>query len=389
MKVLFVNHTSRVSGGERSLLELVESLPAEVSARLACPPGELARRVERIGVSVDPIPEIRGSLRLHYRHTSRAIVDIARSARALRRLSSEHDVDLVHANSIRAGLIAAIGIDSRGPRLLVHARDSLPAGIVSKVVLSVIGARATAVIANSAHTRESYLRAAPRAETTVIHSAVDVDRFDPCRYERTKAKADLGLRPSTLALGIVGQITPWKGLTEAVEATAVIKEGGFDPRLLVVGSPKFTSAATRYDNVAYLRSIERLVDARGLRSDVVFVGERDDVPEVLSGLDVLLAPSWEEPFGRSVIEGMAMELPVVATSVGGPREVIEEGVNGLLVPPRRPDLLAAAVAELAVDADRRRTIGKRARARVTEGFGLKAHVDQIIDLYRRTVTETG
>src|SRR5207248_3224481 len=108
--------------------------------------------------------------------------------------------------------------------------------------------------------------------------------------------------------------------------------------LLLIGEARFTSGATRYDNTAYVQNLHELTDALDLGQAVRFVGHRNDVPEVLAALDIALLPSWEEPFGRVVVEAMAAGTPVVATAVGGPTEIIEEGINGLLVPPREPEL---------------------------------------------------
>src|SRR5207244_4255122 len=102
---------------------------------------------------------------------------------------------------------------------------------------------------------------------------------------------------------------------------------------LVVGEPTFTSGATRYRNEAYDESLRQLAAELGVSESVSFLGGREDVPEIVRSLDVLLVPSWEEPFGRTILEGMAMEVPVIATNVGGPPEIVADGKDGLLLPP--------------------------------------------------------
>ena len=112
---------------------------------------------------------------------------------------------------------------------------------------------------------------------------------------------------------------------------------------MIVGEVKFGGAATRLDNDGYLAELHRLIDELGLGDAVEFAGEREDVPELMAEADVLLAPSTEEPFGRTVVEAMAVETPVVATSVGGPSEVIDDGVTGLLVAPENPIAWSQAI----------------------------------------------
>src|SRR3954471_3347361 len=127
MNVLLLNHTAQVSGAERVLLTLISNLPDEVRAHVACPPGPLADAGHEFGVPVHGVPGTVGSLKLHPLHTPRAVVDIARSAFALRRIAREVEADVVHANSVRAGLIAVLAAALGAPRPLVHLHDRLPA----------------------------------------------------------------------------------------------------------------------------------------------------------------------------------------------------------------------------------------------------------------------
>ena len=106
---------------------------------------------------------------------------------------------------------------------------------------------------------------------------------------------------------------------------------------------------------------------------------------MLAATDVLLVPSWEEPFGRSVIEAMAMGVAVVATSVGGPAEIVADGDDGLLLAPRRPQQWADAVGDLLADRPRRDRIAERARLSAAR-FGREHHVEAIVALYRELIS---
>src|SRR4051794_25002566 len=120
MRVLYLDHTSLVSGAQRALLDLVTGLPKAVQATLMCPPGQLADMAREAGCQVLEYAGTAGSLRLHPVHTPRAVSDIASSARALRRTADELEVDLIHANSIRAALIASCARLTGGPPLVAH-----------------------------------------------------------------------------------------------------------------------------------------------------------------------------------------------------------------------------------------------------------------------------
>ena len=116
--------------------------------------------------------------------------------------------------------------------------------------------------------------------------------------EPAPLREELGLGPEAALLGQVAQITPWKGQDVAIRTLARAAQARRWTRTCVlVGEVAFGGKGVRYDNHAFLRSLEALVDELGVREAVHFLGQRDDVPEVLRALDLSLLPSWEEPFG--------------------------------------------------------------------------------------------
>jgi glycosyltransferase involved in cell wall biosynthesis len=380
VKVLYLNHTAEVSGGEQSLLSLIAGLPDEVSATVACPEGPLAKAVRELGIAVSTVPSTQASLKLDLRHTTRGVLDIARASWAVRRISAAIDVDLIHANSIRAGLIAVLATPAGNPPAVVHVRDCLPPSRLSYLTLREIGKRAAVVVPNSRYTEASFARVHPAAATHVIHSPVDLRRFDPAAIDPSEARARLSFNSSTVVLAVIAQITPWKGQDDAIRILKLLDSHQPGLRLLLVGSPKFVGGATRYDNNAYARSLVELTESLGLRDDVMFLGERHDIPEILRAVDLLLVPSWEEPFGRAIIEAMAMEVPVVATKVGGPTEILRPGEDGVLLPPRAPKAWAAEVENLIRRPKLRAEMGRKARERAAQ-FSVENHVRAVLAAY--------
>jgi glycosyltransferase involved in cell wall biosynthesis len=384
MKVLYVNHTAEVSGGERSLLSLLRSPPAGVEVRLAAPPGLLTEEATRLGVEVEAIAGTAGSLRVHPVHTPKAMAEIAVAARSVRKIARGWGADLLHANSIRGGLI--LGAAQPGLPTVDHIRDCLPAGMAGTATMRVISRTATSIVANSEYTADSVRRLAPRADVVVVYNSLDLDHWDPALVDRVHARAALRqVRPRSLLLGVVAQLTPWKGQDTAIEALRILRDQGVDAHLLMIGSAKFVAASTRFDNNAYVEELKaRVADAR-LESRVTFMGERSDVRELISALDVLLLPSREEPFGRAVIEAMAMRVPVVATDVGGPREILTDGVGGFLVDPEDPPAWAEAIRRF-VDYPRLGIeMGQTGRLRVERQFGSERQVARILEVYEKAI----
>jgi L-malate glycosyltransferase len=386
MHVLYISHTAHVSGGERSLIELLGALDGRVQATVAAPEGELAATLRTIGVPVRAIPGTAGSLRPHPLHTPRTVAELAHAAWSVRRIARCERVDLVHANSIRAGIVAVAAARLGAPPAIVHVRDVLPDGPLTRLTQTTIARGASAIIGNSAHTLERFADPRTNAVLAVAHSPVDVNRLRAAaEMDQRRARTAFGI-PADAApiLGVVAQLTPWKAQDDAIRIVAGLRDAQPGVRLLLAGSAKFVSSSTRHDNHAFVERIRALVDDLGLGDQVLFLGERSDVPELLRALDMLLVPSWEEPFGRSVVESLAVGVPVAATSIGGPREVLRDGVDGVLLPPRRPDEWVAALSPLVGDRQRLTEMGRQGLARAS-AFDSRAHAKRVLAIYQEVL----
>jgi glycosyltransferase involved in cell wall biosynthesis len=387
VRVLYVNHTAEVSGAERSLLVLLGALPDNVQPLVATPSGRLAGAVRDLDIPTTSIPGTAGSLRLHPLYTPRAVGEMAAAALAVHRAARKHSAEVVHANSIRAGIVLGLA-RLRATATVVHVRDCLPPGSLSAATLRVIAATATTVVANSEYTAGSVRAVAPGAHPEVVHNSVDLERWNPARIDRIDARARLAeVGERRLLLGVVAQLTPWKGQDTAIEALRIVCGQGIDAHLLLIGSAKFVASSTRFDNRSYLAGLRAQIAHAGLEDRVSFLGEREDVPELVRALDVLLLPSWEEPFGRALIEAMALNVPVVATNVGGPSEIIREGREGFLVEPRNPRAWAKAILWFAENPKSGWEMGRAGRRRVEEEFTLEGHVASMLDVYERAVAQ--
>jgi len=386
VRVLYVNHTGAIGGAEWSLLELIEGMRGRVDVGLACPAGELLSAAGTLDVPTFTIRPVSLGFRPDAVGTVRGVVgalgatfDIARTARGFR-------ADLVHANSVRAG-IAAIGARAAGaPAPLVHVRDALPQTAPGRIVASLVTHGALFVLANS-HYTATRLRMNGTASARIIHNSVDLDRFRPVRGDRAGARKRVGLDADSAVLGVIAQITPWKAQDDAIRTLALVRRRRPDTKLVLVGEAKFRERSTSYDNVSYEASLLRLAESLDVVDAVRFLGERRDVPELMRALDILLVPSWHEPFGRSMIEAMAVGTPVIATRIGGPSEVIESGETGLLLPPKSPELWAEAVLELLDDPGRRARLAKQAAETVRARFARERQIETVAAVYREAYEE--
>ncbi len=187
---------------------------------------------------------------------------------------------------------------------------------------------------------------------------------------------ELGISPTAPVIGAIGRLSPVKALDVLIEAAALLRSGLPDLRVLLVGRG------------AEEDRLRRLAAARGVEDVVLLLGERVDVSAVLAALDVAATCSDSEGIPLAVLEYMAAGLPVVATRVGGLPELVQEGVNGFLVPPRDPSALADALGRLLADPALRAELGRAGRERQQREFDLDVVVrrfeDLYVDLYERT-----
>jgi glycosyltransferase involved in cell wall biosynthesis len=381
MRILFVEHTSVVSGAQRSMLELMRALHHDHDVALACPRGELEVLARRGGLCVLPIPESQPTFKLRPRHTVVAALRMLAAAWRLRRIIRAVRPRVLHANSVRAGLIGILAASRVA--LVVHCRDVLPGGRLGRAVRALVMARADRVVAISHHVARSFAGPGWTAHgVRVVDNAVDIGRFDPAVIDRASARAAVGVRDEAV-LSVIAQLTPWKGQDLAIRVVAELRDRLPTVSLLLVGQAKFVSEGTRYDNRAFERGLHALARELELAGRVRFLGERDDPERVLAATDVLLVPSIEEPFGRTIIEAMAMGVPVAAGVAGGPPEILREGMDGRLVDGRDPAKWANAVAELLHwPADRRAA----ARAEAAARFSPRRQAAIMLEVYAEAVT---
>jgi L-malate glycosyltransferase len=383
VRILFVNHTGARSGAENAMLRLLEALPPEYERAVACPPaGGLKDALRQRGIGQYDLTGTEVSLSLHPVRTVRGLARLLRSALSLRATARAFRADVIHANSIRAGLIGEIARRLGGPPVVVQCHDHLPRNRVGHLIRTTVARGAEAVVAVSDATAAEFNHGLTRPKAERVYISVDQQRFRPARRGDAGLRAELGLSPDARLLGEVAQITPWKGQDTAIRALQGVREK-FDAHLLIVGDVAFSSQ--RYDNLGFLRSLEALVGELGLESAVHFLGRREDVPDVIGALDMLLLPSWDEPFGLVVAEAMAIGTPVLVTERGGVREYVRDRENGRLLPPHEPDAWADAVLELLQDSAALELMGRESVATAAQ-FNDERYCSEMLAVYERAAS---
>jgi len=214
----------------------------------------------------------------------------------------------------------------------------------------------------------------------VVYNGLDLAEF-PENPDRSAVRAELGLSPANKVVGVVGRLEPWKGQHYFIQAVHLVRRRFPDLKALIVGPVEPHAQA-------YYQELRELVETLGLSQQVIFTGRRDDLPHILGALDLLVHSSADpEPFGRVVIEGMAAGLPVIGMDAGAIPEIIEDGVNGVLVPPRDVEAMAETICALLADPQWARALGHEARQRVAERFTVEQYVTGVERVYEAIIGE--
>jgi glycosyltransferase involved in cell wall biosynthesis len=211
----------------------------------------------------------------------------------------------------------------------------------------------------------SVQEACPRAGQDTIHNCSVVDDFHPNGAVHTG-------RPR---LAIVANLLPVKGHLDFLDMAHELTSAGIDAEYWIIGTDVHRSG--------YQGKLEARTRELGLEKKVSFLGHCRNVPELLKQVDVVVCASHVEPFGICLTEAMASAKPVVATRVGGIPEVVEDGVTGILVPPKAPAELARAVRRLLQDPALGQQMGLAGRKRVEAYFTHEVHGAKVVAIYQR------
>jgi glycosyltransferase involved in cell wall biosynthesis len=251
----------------------------------------------------------------------------------------------------------ALSCHDREPRWMKHA-------------LNLANRFTTAIFANSEAVRRDVLaheRVRPE-RIVVIPNGVVLEQFGRERPE--VLRHELGLERAGVVLVTVANLHAVKGHEELLQAVARLRDRHPDLHLLLPGRDR-----------GMLPRLRAIIGELALDGQVSVLGERNDIPRLLAAADIFVHPSREEGFSNAILEGMSAGKPVVATAVGGNPEAVRDGVDGLLVPPRDPDALAAAIDRLASDRALRERMGESGRQRIATEFSMARMIERFAAWY--------
>ncbi|MFO1147414.1 MAG: glycosyltransferase family 4 protein [Alsobacter sp.] len=375
-RVLFVNHSSTISGAELVLLDVVR--PWAGASALVFEDGPLAPALA--ARSLTTMASRWGRRLAGIRRDSNLLGALpalgALAGLGVELLGAARRHDVIYANSQKAFVLSALCAGALRRPLIWHLHDIIdPAHFGRAQRLLQIGLAnrfASRVVVPSRAAADAFVAAGGRAGlVTVIPNGIDAAAGDADRATR---QSELGLPPGRL-VGVFSRLARWKGQHVLLEALADLPS---DVKVVMVGAPLFGEDA-------YALELDALVKARGLGGRVVALGQRADVPALMQAMDVVVHPSIApEPFGRTLVEAMLAGTPVVATDAGAAREILADGACGVLAPPADPAGLARALRTVLSDPVSCHAMVERAGRRAREVYGTGPMLEATADLIVRT-----
>ena len=288
----------------------------------------------------------------------------------------ENEIDLVHTHSyLRNSKPEIIAAWIAGVPCISHNHMYPKLTPFDKIFASLVDS----FIYVSRHQADYHVaQGIPRSKTTIIHNAVNMKEFMRS-YDTAAVRAELDSKHDERLVGLIGRIDWWKGHEYFLEAIAEVAKQIRGIKGVIIGE---LANASINRNRQYLNKLESMVKSLGIEDKIMFTGFRSDIPRLIAALDVVVhASSTPEPFGLVVIEGMAAGKPVVATAAGGVPEIIEDGVNGLLIPCKDSKVMASAIIHILSSRDKAKQMGLAARQRVAEQFTIQNQVAAVQTIY--------
>ena len=385
-RVLFVNPGCALGGAEHSLLLLLQGVRGRsIEPNVAVfGKGPFRDRLSALGIPMVDVALSRwtraaGRYKLPGGPVGGAAL-MARSLPAALRLAAAArrvGADIIHTNGMKAHLLGGLAGRLVQVPVIWHLRDFPPGGWAGRTFREA-ARRLPEMILTPSEAVAASVRLADRRRLRVVPDPVDLDRFHP-GIPRDRIRRELGFGGEEPLIGMIGHLTPWKGHEVFLEIARAVAARIPDSRFVVVGGSIYET----HGHAGYPEVLRQRTAALGLSDRVTFLGAREDVPDLLAALDVLVhPPTASEPFGRVLAEAMAVGRPVVVARCGGIPEVVEDGVTGFLVPSADVGAFTAAVVRLLEDPALCRRLGHDGRRRAEARFGIGAHAAGVLEVYR-------
>ena len=378
-RIVYVNHTGQVSGAEKVLMNILRSLDRGCYQPIVvCPAdGCLSEEAAAEGIPWIAIRPIRARFSRNPKQILKSMGELCKGVLSLRKVLRTVAPDMIHANTLRAGLATSLATLGTGRNVIWHVHDTLPRHPLSTLIrLFAYLDRRTRLVAVSRATARSFSGRLPfKGRMKTVYNGVELNKFPFKEKGQSPFRKEFHLSQDDFLFCAIGQICERKGLLELIEAFRQVRAAAPQVHLAIVGSVVFQHER---DYSGLLYAAARVPELTG---SVHFTGEMDDVYPALEAADLLVLNSRDEPFGLVLIEAMSSGTPVLATRVGGIPEIVTDGKDGWLIDPGDVRALAAKLLELSRDRPALAKVAEIAQRTTCPRFSMEGFQSRLRRLY--------
>lgn len=366
-KILYINPISEISGAEISLLMLIKNLSREFFEPIVVLPnnGPLYDEISKSKTQIllSPI----NKLKLH--NPFPYFLTILSFYRIFKRIKP----DIIHANMDICSQYAFLPAKLFKIPLIVHTRNILNKRAFQRMFLFC----ADVLIANSKAVMQSFAAYSQQKQIKdVVYNGVDLTVFTPSQGKRCVARAKYGFCEADFVIGLFGRIHPTKGHENFLNALTYVLKHYKNIKALIAGSTDIDHSQQ------YLSQLKKIVEQNNQNTNIMFLEYEKDNVSLFSAIDLLVCPSENEPFGRVLIEAMAMGIPVIANRFGGPLEIVDDGINGYLIDVNDVNIFTDTIIKLYGDPFLRKEMGKKGHNIVQNKFSIRQSTESLESIYK-------
>jgi glycosyltransferase involved in cell wall biosynthesis len=360
-----------VGGAEKHLFNLLNSLDRDRFKPIVftlAEGGDLVDKIRSLNIRIEEVP-------IKRIYTPAAI----NKSKYIARVLKEENAKIIQTFHFASDILGPVLSKMANVPIVVSSRRDM--GFKNKRrhiwAYKLVNPFVTRIIVNSKAVRFSVniRENVPPQKMVIIYNGVNLKSFDPSTVNNNKLKAQLCLPCHAPVVGMIANLHPIKGYPDLLNAARFVINELSNTHFLIIGNGELKAC------------LEKTATDLGIKDNIHFLGERTDIPEILSIIDISVLSSHSEGFSNTILESMAMEKPVIATKVGGNPEAIVHGVNGFLVMPGASKDLSDAILKLLNDHNLANSMGRYGRETVEKCFSQEKMVEKITGLYSQLLSE--
>ncbi|MFP5274702.1 glycosyltransferase [Coleofasciculus sp.] len=368
-RILMLSTCMGLGGADQQILYLVRTLLKrgyEIQIVSMTPLGAMGKEAQSEGLPIQSLNMKRGV------PDPKAIFKLARILHQLQ-------PDILHSHMVHANFLARVSrLFSNVPVLVCTAHNINEGNRWREVIYYLTDSlcEITTQVSQAGAERYVNIKAVPTTKNRVIPNGIDIQKFKPNLEAKQRLRHELSLERQFIGLA-VGRFRPPKDYPNLLQAFSRIKVNSINTVLIIVGEGSLKP------------EMKALGKTIGIHEQVKFLEPRRDIPDLMNIADVYVMSSAWEGMPMVLLEAASVGLPIVATDVGGNREIVLDGKNGFLVPPRHPDALAQALERMMnLSPQERQQMGQFSRKHVELNYSIERVVDRWEELYQQLLDKT-